>query len=83
MRASVRFAFLRAGLDSPAVEAFSSSLQPENLNEPLQVHLALTGKAGWVARLMNILHAFCHPRWECLGDSGCWDTGRCWCSGRR
>ena len=80
MRASVRFAFLRAGLDSPAVEAFSSSLQPENLNEPLQVHLALTGKAGWVARSFTCV---CHPKWARLGDSGCWDTGRCWCSGQR
>lgn len=46
MRVPVRFAFLKFGLEAPRLEAFSPELAPENPNEPLQVHLALTGKQG-------------------------------------
>lgn len=45
-RVPVAFAIVRNGFMSPTVAAFSDPIAPINRNEPTQVHLALTGRAG-------------------------------------
>eukprot|EP00887_Chlorella_sp_A99_P000525 scaffold17.g525.t1 len=55
MRAPLRFAFLRNGLATPLVAAWSQALTFERPNEPTQGHLTLTSGQGemrvqWVSR---------------------------------
>lgn len=51
MRKPVKFAFLQSGLFAPLLTTFSSVITPHNPNEPLQIHMALTGKAGYSSYL--------------------------------
>jgi hypothetical protein len=44
MRADMRFAFMRNGLEYPVAAAVSDVISVANPNEPTQGHLALTGK---------------------------------------
>lgn len=45
-RQPMRFAFMRGGFDAPVVAALSEVVHVARPNEPLQAHLALTGKTG-------------------------------------
>lgn len=44
LRTDMRLAFVRNGFEFPLVAAWSHPITVENINEPLQGHLALTGK---------------------------------------
>ena len=43
MRTDMRLAFVRNGFDFPLVAAWGDVITVQNVNEPLQGHLALTG----------------------------------------
>ena len=44
LRTDVRLAFMRNGFEFPVVAAWGDTITVQNVNEPLQGHLALTGK---------------------------------------
>ena len=44
LRTDMRLAFVRNGFEFPLVAAWADPITVENVNEPLQGHLALTGK---------------------------------------
>lgn len=58
MRHDLRFALVRNGLQLPTVVAWSERLAVASPNEPMQGHLALTGRQGCVRR-----RAACQPAW--------------------
>jgi hypothetical protein len=46
MRAPMRFAFVRNGVDAPLIVATTAIITPANANQPTGIHLALTGTQG-------------------------------------
>jgi hypothetical protein len=46
MRQPLRFALVRNGLEFPLIAAWSGVIQVASPNEPMQGHLALTGRPG-------------------------------------
>lgn len=71
LRADMRFALVRNGLEFPLVAAWSEVVRVANRNEPTQGHLALTGRPGYArARLAWGSAALQHGVGEGVGWGG-------------
>ena len=60
----MRLAFMRNGFKFPIVAAWGDTITVKNVNEPLQGHLALTGKNRWTSLPANpkyVLVIHCKP----------------------
>ncbi|KAK9807716.1 hypothetical protein WJX72_007062 [[Myrmecia] bisecta] len=64
LRTSVQFCFMTGGTKKPVIAAKGPVLTPANLNEPTQVHLALTGVNSEMAVMWVTLNASNpHVKW--------------------
>lgn len=66
----MRLAFMRNGFEFPVVAAWGDAITVENVNEPLQGHLAVTG-TNRLTSLPAILHVSLQVYSSIFGTSVC------------